>query len=473
MKTLLALYFLLAVAPVCASILDAASKVPDTDEKIVRVDHRDLQAMVKSFRVDVRPEFVLLLMKDIDDKAVIALVPHSRTGKYPQNLIGQQAVQWQKLAIHARDVISMDKLLGEGPVELRHNSRAALGVTKKKLTSQIFVARRLEINPVSYQSLVEYMRANPLNLPGARSSHFSNLVTLLFGQAHIRIFGKGGGVNAFEASRDLLQDNNFLKPGKTKVMHVHGELFHGELTISANSRYTGHLAPGRYFVLGRLSSGLKNLNILDRRQREQSNSIAIGLLVFRDRKTPEVPGVLFLQDSLAPVHNSRLSDFQFTNNPGFAFKPTSIREFFEQGFTIGGVGIASFFNRRDSARGVQGNFRSTYGMASTGVELSRGAKVLAPRYLSLALAEGQRSGGVRVTDTITSGATSFVLHSSEDSRKWSRLGELKSLTWLGFDSHELSFPHGLSGTIDPQTLRPSSSVVGIRGLQIPNSMKRL
>jgi hypothetical protein len=62
----------------------------------------------------------------------------------------------------------------------------------------------------------------------------------------------------------------------------------------------------------------------------------------------------------------------------------------------------------------------------------------------------------------------FALKSSEDGQSWSSLGLMKSVTWLGANTDELTFPHGLSGGTDPQTLRPSESAAGVGGVLVPN-----
>jgi hypothetical protein len=468
MKNLIRIIFFLfsswAFGGESLSLLKAAGRFSDTDRILVRVTNEDLMQVMRKYPLELRADFVLLILAGHDGKAILGLVPRSQKGVFPENLVGQQVVQWTKLDFPEHEIRAVMKMNEEGFIRIRHHDKIK--------RTKIFIAQKLSLEKVSFRSLLKEVQLRSVKKNAPRPG--SHLLRLLFGRAHVKLLGSKGEINSLESSEILLRDNSVLKPKKEKILHVHGELFHGELTINQKSPFSGHLAPGKYIVLGRLSSGLKNLDVKDDQGKPQTNSIALGLLVFKTPDVPEVPGLLFLQDSLAPVKNSNLTSWQFTNNPGFAFRPTSIREFFEQGITVAGVGIASFLNQRDSARGVQGNFRGVYGMASNAVNLAAGESALGPRYLAMELKATPKEDGRTVVDTIRGDKNAtFILRSSEDATLWHRIGSMSGLTWMGLDSHELTFPHGLSGTIDPMTLRPSSSVAGIDGLQVPTRMRKL
>lgn len=437
----------------------------------VFLGHQDVLGVASVFKLNLRPDFLLAVHRTSDGRSILSLVAKKRGTNLSQRqqLVGQQVVQWQKLDIVPEDILGIVDHGVEGRVKILINKKSRFGFKyKTELKTQIVLARPLNVNPTSYDDLMTYLRDNPRNENSNRKKMGSDLLRFLFGRAWVKILGPKADLNSLNDSKKILKTQDVIVKNKVKNLHVVGQIFTGELNISSASPYTGHLSPGRYYVVGRLSSGMKNLDIQGANGDVEKNSLAMGLLVFKSKSDKEQPGLLFVQDSLMPLKNPGLSQYQLTNNPGFKFKPGSIREFLEQGFTVFGVGLASLLNSADSGRSVQGNYRSTLGMATSSVDLSRGEAVVAPRYIALQFNGSYNPSAKTYVESLSSDPhAQFILRVSDDGQRWADLGSLEQIQWAGIDSHELTFPHGLSGTINPQVLRPANSIVGIRGLELP------
>lgn len=443
------------------------------------ISAEDQVRIVKSFNIPLRSEFNLLVLKVKDPhSSLVALVPKKSDGS--KDYVGQQVVQWQKVNISPDLITGLQDLSNDGPLTLELIMKNVL-YSPSEFKTEITIAKPVPIERVSLDDLVDYIKKNPkIHIAEEKPTPFKNILRALFGKIWINIIGKNGEYNALSDSEKLLSTQKVITPGKVKNLHVVGEIFKAELIINQDSPFSGFLAPGKYYLLGRLSSGMKNLQMRNSKNGEpELNSLAIGALLFRTNNEKEEPGLLLLQDSLVPVNNPGLSEYQLSNNPGFAFKPTSIREFLEQGATIAGVAIASFLNKIDSARGLQANFRSNQSAASHHVHLNKGEIVHAPRYLSIQLhADRNRMKNHHVDSVRADSKAYFQISYSDDGHynwnwDWKSLGRIENIEWLGIDSHELTFPHGLSGAIHPNTLIPSSSVAGIKGLQLPTQVTPL
>ena len=440
--------------------------------KPVVFSQKDQSQLVKSFDIDLRPDFALVVIKTEDpENSLIGLVPKKADGS--TDYVGQQVVQWQRLDI--------DPILITGIESLKDNGNLTLTLVDggwfapSRFKTKIVVSKPLKIHPESFEKLAEKMKLSPkIHMPEDKPTPYRNLIRFLFGKAWVQIFGGNGEYNALRDSQDLLTTRYLIDPYKEKNLHVVGSIFTAELSVNADSPFSGFLSPGRYHILGRLSSGMKNLRTTNEQGQLEPNSLAIGLLLFKTKDQEEEPGLLLLQDSLVPVVNPGLMRYALSNNPGFAFKPTTIREFFEQGFTIAGVALASFLNKIDSGRGLQASFRSNQGAASHGVQLDKGETVHSPRYLAIhlkALFNRHRSHHVHAIREDSNAY--FEVQYSENGRDWQKLGRVENINWFGSDSHQLTFPHGLSGGINPNTLIPNSGNAGIKGLQLPIGIRSL
>ena len=455
------------------SVLEAIEReqLDDTTMQPVFFTRPDLSRMVTNFPLNLRSEFQLVVLKTRQEQTLLALVAKNnspQTGTEGQ-LLNQQVMQWQLIPIAPENILRVENQTGDGALRIIIRRRNFFGFeTTGRLKTKILVARKLNIEPTSFNELVQYLRDNPRNENSARRSLASDLLRFLFGRAWVQIFGPRLQLNALQDSRALLDVERVIVPGKVKHLHVVGQIFTAEFNITPGSPYSGHLAPGKYFALGRLSSSMKNLEIENAQGNVEKNSLAMGILLFRTQNQKEQPGILFVQDSLLPVENPGLTQFQLTNNPGFKFSPTSIREFFEQGFTVVGVGLSSLLNSRDSGRGVQGNYRSTLGAATDMVSTANGDVISAPRFIALQYNGALKPAANTYVESLSSDpAASFTVRTSDDGTHWSDLGHLQNIDWMGIDSHELTFPHGFGSTINPQVLLPAASTVGIRGLELP------
>jgi hypothetical protein len=446
--------------------------LPDVTATPVVLTRSDLGRLVSNFTPNLRPEFEVLIFRSQKEESIVALVPKRQLQNSPgfENLvIDQQVVQWQTLPVEPDHILGLHPQKAEGALSLMVRARGFWGgETEKRLKTSLIVTNKVNVEKISFADLVHYLRENPHVANSENQSIVPEALRTLFGKVWIKIFARGGGLNSFITSKALLEDHRLIVPGKKKLLHISGQIFTAELNIDSSSPFSGKLAPGRYWILGRLSSSMKNLNIQNQKGEIEPNSLAMGLLIFRTPNQAEQPGLLFLQDSLLPVQNPGLTRFQLTNNPGFAFKPVSVREFFEQGATVAGVGLSSFLSARDSGRGVQGNYRSNNGAAANSVNLGQGGMVLTPRFLALQFTGPLDPRAETYSDSLQADPKAeFTLRFSNDGRNWSPLGVLGQIQWMGIDSHELSFPHGKAGTIDPESLRASSSTLGIRGLELP------
>lgn len=455
------------------SLLEAIEREPreDTTMQPVFLTRSDMSRMLTTFSLNLRSDFQLVILKTQQEQTLLALVAknNSPQSNVENQLLNQQVMQWQLLPLAPENILRVENQTGDGALRIIIKSQNFLGFdTTRRLKTKILVARKLNIEPTSFNELVQYLKNNPRNENSARRSLASDLLRLLFGRAWVQIFGPRLQLNALNDSRALLDAERVIVPNKVKHLHVVGQIFTAEFNISADSPYSGHLAPGKYFALGRLSSSMKNLEIENSQGGVEKNSLAMGILLFKTQNQKEAPGLLFVQDSLLPVENPGLTRFQMTNNPGFKFAPTSIREFFEQGFTVLGVGLSSLLNSRDSGRGVQGNYRSTLGAATDNVITANGDVVFAPRFIALQYNGTPKPSATTYIESLSSDpAAHFTVRASEDGTVWSELGSLETIDWMGIDSHELTFPHGLGSTINPQVLYPAASTVGIRGLELP------
>lgn len=432
----------------------------------------DLSRMVTNFPLTLRPDFQLVILRESTGKTILALVAksdlRSRDGIANQ-LLNQQVMQWQTIETAPENILRLENQTRDGRLQLIIRKTNFFGfATTGKVKTQILVARRLNIEPTSFNDLVAYLRSNPRNENSPRRSIASDLLRFLFGRAWVKIFGPRLQLNALQDSRALLDVEQLIVSDKVKHLHVVGQIFTAQFNILATSHYSGNLAPGRYFALGRLSSSMKNLDMENAQAQIEKNSLAMGILLFKTENQKEQPGILFVQDSLLPVENPGLTRFQMTNNPGFKFLPTTLREFFEQGFTVAGVGLSSLLNSRDSGRGVQGNYRSTFGAAANLVNPAVGEVALAPRFVALQFNGTLAPGARTYPESLSSDPNAtFSVRASDDGANWNALGEMAKIEWQGLDSHELTFPHGLGSTINPQILHPGTSNVGIRGLELP------
>lgn len=412
--------------------------VVDTDSQIVIFSASDEMNLIAKFDLNFRPDFALVVIPTRDEKSLLALVPKRRGSP---SLLGQQVVQWQLLDVNPKEVSSVIQQNKDGALKIK--------VGHKTVKTKLVISSPVQIIPTSWNSLIAYLKANPL-VTEVKANNSIKILQMLFGKVWIQMIGSKGQFNALDSSKAVLEEKSLIVPGKEKVLHVVGKIFSAELEISSESPFTGQLSSGKYFVVARLSSSLKNFSERNEKGELEPNSLALALLLFKSKDQLEVPGMLFVQDSLVPVVNTNLKQFQLTNNPAFGFKPKSIREFFEQGVTIVGVALSSFLNPRDSGRGIQANYRSTLGAASSGVILADGAKIFGPRFVSVQAIENE-----------------FALKASEDGENWVVIGRMNQVDELNLDSHELTFPHGLSGTIDPQTLKPQGSNQGLKGILLP------
>jgi len=439
---------------------------------LVVVSKLDLRRQVRTWKAPFRSDIDVVLFRHQRDsnKSIVTLVPR-RTGSAENAYEGQQVVQWQVLDVPAENIRDLVPSKEEGPLVFRVHELDSWGrAFTRDFKSQLVVVRALEVKPDSFQSLIQKLRMNPLKTSMQSSGAVSQAVKWLLGRKWVDLVGEGGRFNALQASKEVLRERRLFVPQKTKVLHVAGEIFQGQLVIDSQSPYTGTLSPGQYFVIGRLSAAMKSLKVENKESKDEPNSLAMALLIFRSQDKPEVPGLLFVQDSLKPVTNRGLTQLELSNSPHFKFSPTSFREFLEQGVTIAGVALSSFLSPSDSSRALQASYRTALGAAGNGPRLDQGDVVVAPRFVSLQYTGKWIPGSETHIESLKAKANSgaqFVFKTSENGRHWIEHGALRNLEWMGFDSHELTFPHGLSGNIDPQTLRVSTSTAGTEGLLLP------
>lgn len=456
-------------------------KLEDTLSEAVYFSKADQAQIVDVFSIDFRPDFSVVLLKTADQKSMVALIPKKKS--HPNDFVGQQVMQWQKIDIAYDQIEGITQPQKRGAIYLNLKNFPELATANARIQTKLIVAKPITIEPTSFATLLTQVKNNPkIHLKEDRPSPYKNVFKFLFAKTHeglARVFGKKwvdisgprGEYNALKSSREILDTQKTFIPQKQKVLHVIGEVFSAEFVVSEGIPYSGFLRPGRYFTVGRLSSSMKNMEMLNDRGEPEANSLAMGLLLFKTRDQQEVPGALFFQDSLLPTINPGLKDYRMSNNPGFAYRPKNLREALEQGFTIAGVGLASALSKLDSGRGIQGNFRSNLNAASHSVDFQDGATVWSPRFLSIELLAKTNLQKTHHIDSIRGDADAkFIIQASEDGKSWIRLGQIEKLDWMGIDSHELTFPHGLSGTIDPLSLKPAGSSVGIKGLQLPTDV---
>lgn len=434
-------------------------KWADTEAALVTITEKEISQTRFRTTSPLRPEFEVLVL-DSNQKALLALIPKNQT----------QVVQWQLTSIPIEDFT-------HASIKIK-KSRLIFKVKKQKwwqkettdFKSQIIITPQLQLEAVTHKSLVDYVKAHPrLQDPNQGSSQWSWLKTL-FGKSWTQIFSSKGKLNSLETSTALLEERKLIVPGKEKFLHVNGEVFTSQMTITGTSPFTGSLAPGTYQILGRFSASMKDLKLNSTDNQPETNSLAISLLIFKTQNEKEVPGVLFLQDSLPNIINTGLQNYALTNNPNFAFKPKSLMEFVEQSFAIFGVAFSSFKNSRDSGRGVQGNFRSTLGAAGTNLSPENGDRILGPKFIAIQSTTklDPNLNPQTHTDILKQNPNhSFQLVHSNDGKNWEVLGSLHGFDWLNVDSHELTFPHSLSGTIDPNTLRAAGGQAKSTGLILP------
>lgn len=455
------------------SLLEAVQnkKWTDTESSIVALTAQDLKLMRFQSPAPLRPEFEIVIF-DSNGFALLALVPRKE-----MTLENQQVVQWQLTQIPVGDFGPefLPPQLKKGRLHFKIKKQKWWQNQRTDFKSQILVTPKVVLEKVSYHNLKEYLIQNPLMQQPSGSQSWAQS---LFGKAWIKIWSPKGKLNSLEASTEILEQTRIIVPGKNKFLHVKGEVFTSQMTITEQSPFTGDLKPGSYNIVGRLSASIKDFKIKSENGSLQTNSMAMSLLIFKTQSELETPGLLFLQDSLANIENPGLQDFSLTNNPNFGFKPKTVREFFEQGLTVFGVAFSSFKNSRDSGRGVQGNFRSTLGAASSGVELMKGDFVKGPKFIAIRFQSGSEkkdpSDYSSHAEFLKSDRShGFELVFSEDGNHWRPFGKLHQFDWLNSDSHELTFPHTLSGTIDPQTLKAAGGLSGSPGLLLPSQVIKL
>lgn len=459
------------------SLLDAVlvHDLKDTTSQTIKITPTDYQKVIAHWPASLRPEFEILVLSTNQNQTLLALV-HRKNEinnlNFSELIIGQPAVQWQTINIDAKKISGIVVQNSDGPLKIILEYKNLFGLNVKTMfETNIILAKLIEINKISYNELIKAIFKKPLLNSSNNSSLSSDVMRKLFGQIWIKIISPKGELNSFEASSKLLQNTEIINPNKEKVLHRSGQVFTAELFVDSSSPFSGRLAAGKYFVVGRLSSALKNLNIYDENGNVQSNSLAIGLLLFRTQDQAEQPGILFLQDSLVNIKNPFLKNLQMTNNPRFSFEPNSTREFFEQGATVMGVAFASFLNSRDSGRNVEGNYRSNFGATSEKDSLINNNNIKTPRYIALEFFGNIDQNAKTIPETLNTNVSAFFkLRYSDDDTNWINLGTITNIVWQKIDSHELTFPHGFSGAIDPFTLQPMSSGKGPNGLALPNQM---
>ncbi len=437
-------------------------KWTDTESAVVTLSAKELSQTHMRITAPLRSEFDILIIQS-NQNALLALVPKSKN----------QVVQWQLTDIPIQDFVTESVSLEKSRVVFKIKKQKWWQKDLTKFKSHLVIAPKIQFEAVSFESLVSYLKSNPrLQDPKNPTSQWS-WVKSLFGKSWTKIFSPQGKLNALESSIDILEEKKLIVPKKEKFLHVNGEIFTSLMTIVENSPFTGNLAPGHYQILGRFSASMKDLNLKNAQNEAETNSLAISLLIFKTGDLKEIPGVLFLQDSLPNITNVGLQNYALSNNPNFAFRPTNLTELIEQSFAIFGVGFSSLKNSRDSGRGVQGNFRSTLGAAGVGFE--NNDMILGPKFIAL------KSSGLNNQNVRGSAKThadllkndpnhQFQLITSEDGKNWQQLGALHSFQWLNIDSHELTFPHSTAGTIDPNSLRAAGGLPKSTGLILPTSI---
>ena len=444
----------------------------DTDLTPVVIATDDIAFIDKIFPLTSRPDFSVIVFSTEKKKTWIGLVPNPE-GKpiAKEHFVGQQVSQWQILNFQSYYLTGIVDVEMDGRIQV--SRFGFLSDKLVKVNTNLMVAQPHRIETVSFNQLLTLVRQNPkIHIANERPTPYKNLIRYLFGRTWIRIFKKHSiELNAMTDSKKLLNTQQVYDSSKEKSLHVVGELFTAKMQINKDSKYTGSLAPGQYHVLARLSSGMKNLEIREEDGSLRTNSLAIGMLIFKSEDNVETPSILFVQDSLRPIANPAIRNYRLTNNPAFSFRPTSIREFFEAGLTVAGVAFSSFIKKIDSGRGLQANYRSALAATANGVNIQSGELVNTTRFISLELQAKVNPMAATHTEAIREDKNAkFAIQASDNGMDWQSIGALTEINWLSIDSHSLTFPHGLSGTIDPNTLRPSTSSQGIGGLLLPTEV---
>ncbi|MEM7646852.1 MAG: hypothetical protein AAF203_08090, partial [Pseudomonadota bacterium] len=433
------------------------------------------------FSLSRRPEFVLVYRAVGIYQTFFGIVPRNSDlsgASLIDQLAGQQVVQWQITDFPVQKIKKIE--------EYKDGSRLKAFVQKRKRVGKhfvrwawptklkkLFIPNRDTITPIVRQEIIDWALARPLFYQTECGSTLENFVEdtrfndcRIMGPDIPAITWRGNTIpklDALEESKDLLNLQKVIVPGKEKGRHPNGTLFFGKMTVDNESPYSGYFAPGEYYVFGRLSSGMRDLNLHNEDGTRQKNSFAFGFMVFKTPDQLETPGFFFTQDSLNPKVNFKLQDFATTNNPFLDFKnlldlkENSRDDIFDLVTTGIGVAAASLLDDTDSARGLRANYRSILGMTRMGVDVSKGEKVITPPHIAITVSAdsyGESENLIQVLGRAENFEMSITVPSESGLLP---LAKIHDIQWMGFDSHEISFPHARSGVgaIDPLTMRAS------------------
>lgn len=439
----------------------------DLDSEPLILKEQDFDRGVKIFISKLRPEFALIAIPFDKSGVLLGIVPRKNLSKgqhiTKEQLYDQQVVQWQLWGVKFDNIYELIENR-HGRVFIVFNERTRFG-RRLKFDTSLATAEEQSIMPVAYNEIIAILRHQQQETLPLREAFWSKLFPGFYESQNISISGPHL-INGLSASRNLLDAKNVIKRGNHKLIHREGVIFSGMMTVDNRSEYSGDLAPGSYHVIGRLSSGMKDLEYRNEDGSAKTNSMAISLLIFRTEHKKETPGIVMFQDSLLPVFNEHLQSFSMTNHPHFKFKPTNFREALEQGFTIFGVALASFLKKSDSARGLQANTRSLIGAAGNGVDLGKGETIRSPLLTQLDFNASTIPTRVNNFEKLMreSDDISFQLSVLNERLESSPIAEIR-VDEIFNDNHQIQFPHGLSGAIGPG-LKAFKSPHGNKGLLI-------
>ena len=441
-----------------------------------------------------RPNFVLVYRGLDAQNSFFGIVPKNlqvSTSKVIDQLVGQQVVQWEIVRHSIYHITKVDQVEHGSRIKIQYrtgvdhsNPNSGSGEGSEKL-SQLYIPEKQEIAPISFDYLVEWANRRPLYYKtDCGITDKSYIISKEFDGCRLVkpaiecLAWEGGVLPTLISKRDsvnLLELDRIIVPNKEKFLHVNGTLFYGSMTVDESSPYSGYFAPGEYKIFGRLSSGMRDLNLYkEDGVTPQKNSLGFAFMVFKNSDQEEVPGIFLTQDTLNPSKNHGIQDIAMSNNPSidllkvFDLSNNSLRDIKELLFSGMGVASASLGHGTDSARGLRANYRSSLGMTRMGVDVHSGEQVVSPPFFTVTVAADQFGGGSNYIQYFGRSENLTMNINAYQGGRSNKIAKIHGITWLGTDSHEISFPHTRNGlgAIDPQTLRASFKPESRNGIKV-------